>query len=164
MLVPHFDPSAEKLSLSAGTANLPPETSVPTSSARSGNFNRGRLSVNSAWFRTTKENARESDPTNSLLYVLAGTQRVSGTRLMSDGRVTSRWDILASYAYLDSKVVGSSFIRSPLVIRWPTCRRTASISGATIALRTTSNSAAAQTTSRAVPRVPLSAGSGYRLG
>lgn len=112
-----FNPSAETLALSAGTANLPPETNRSYEFGTKWNFNRGRLAVNSSWFRTTKENARETDPTNSLLYVLAGIQRVSGTEVDVRGRVTSRWDILASYAYLDSKVVGSQFY--PLAIGYP---------------------------------------------
>ncbi len=112
-----FNPSAETLALSAGTANLPPETNSSYEFGTKWNFNRGRLAVNSSWFRTTKQNAREADPTNSLLYVLAGTQRVSGAEVDVRGRITNRWDILASYAYLDSKVVGSQFY--PLAIGYP---------------------------------------------
>ena len=70
---------------------------------------KGRLTANSSWFRTTKENAREVSPANSLLYVLAGTQRVSGVEADVRGRITSRWDVIASYAYLDSRVVSSQF-------------------------------------------------------
>src|SRR5581483_8615750 len=65
----------------------------------------------------TKENAREADPTNSLLYVLAGTQRVSGTQVELRGHVMSRWDMLAGYAYLDSKVVSSRYY--PRAIGYP---------------------------------------------
>ncbi|MBV9674750.1 MAG: TonB-dependent receptor, partial [Acidobacteriaceae bacterium] len=71
--------------------------------------NRSRLQVDSSWFRTTKENARESDPTNALLVVLAGEQRVSGAQVNIRGHLTSRWEILSSYAYLDSRVVSSKF-------------------------------------------------------
>jgi catecholate siderophore receptor len=112
-----FNPSAESLALSAGTANLPPETNRSYEFGTKWNFNRGRLAVNSSWFRTTKENAREADPTNSLLYVLAGTQRVTGAEVDVRGRVTTRWDVLASYAFLDSKVVGSQFY--PLAVGYP---------------------------------------------
>jgi catecholate siderophore receptor len=41
--------------------------------------------------------------------VLAGNQRVNGAEIDIRGRITSRWDILSSYAYLDSKVVSSVF-------------------------------------------------------
>jgi catecholate siderophore receptor len=41
--------------------------------------------------------------------VLAGNQRVSGLQTDVRGHVMSRWDLLASYAYLDSRVVSSQF-------------------------------------------------------
>jgi len=104
-----FNPSAESLSLTAGTANLPPETNKTYEFGTKWEFNRSRLQVDSSWFRTAKENARESDPTNALLVVLAGEQRVSGAQVNVRGRLTSRWEILSSYAYLDSRVVSSKF-------------------------------------------------------
>jgi catecholate siderophore receptor len=104
-----FNPSAESLSLRAGTADLPPENNRTYEFGTKWELNQGRLAVNSSWFRTIKENAQERDPDNPLLYVLAGNQRVSGAEIDVRGRLTSRWDILASYAYLDSKVVSSQF-------------------------------------------------------
>lgn len=104
-----FNPSAESLSLSAGTANLPPESNKTYEFGTKWSFRHDRLNVNSSWFRTVKENAREASPTNSLLYVLAGNQRVSGAETDVRGHLTSRWDMLASYAYLDSRVVSSQF-------------------------------------------------------
>jgi len=104
-----FNPSAETLALSAGTVNLPPESNKSYEFGTKWNLVHGKLAVNSSWFRTTKENARETSPINSLLVVLAGTQKVSGTEVDVTGHVTSRWDILSSYAYLDSRVVGSQF-------------------------------------------------------
>jgi catecholate siderophore receptor len=104
-----FNPSAESLSLSAGTANLPPESNKTYEFGTKWNFKQNRLAVNASWFRTVKENAREASPTNSLLYVLAGNQRVSGFETDIRGHITSRWEILGSYAYLDSRVVSSQF-------------------------------------------------------
>jgi catecholate siderophore receptor len=109
-----FNPSAESLSLSAGSVDLPPESNKSYEFGTKWNLAGGRLAVNSSWFRTTKENARETDPSNSLLVVLAGTQRVSGAEVDIRGHVTSRWDILSSYAYLDSRVVGSRFFPSAI--------------------------------------------------
>lgn len=104
-----FNPSAESLSLTAGTANLRPEWNQTYEFGTKWDLNNSRLHVNASWFRTTKENAREASPTNSLLYVLAGNQRVSGVEAEIRGRVMSRWELLASYAYLDSRVVSSQF-------------------------------------------------------
>ena len=60
-------------------------------------------------FRTTKENAREASPTNSLVYVLAGTQRVDGAELVLNGRITTRWQLLSSYTFMHSEVVKSQY-------------------------------------------------------
>lgn len=104
-----FNPSAESLSLTAGSVNVAPESNKTYEFGTKWEFNHSRLRIDSSWFRTTKENARESDPTNALLVVLAGTQRVSGTQVNVSGRLTSRWEMLSSYAYLDSRVVNSKF-------------------------------------------------------
>jgi catecholate siderophore receptor len=105
-----FNPSAETLSLTnAALANLPPETNKTYEFGTKWELGQKRLTVNAAWFRTVKENARESSPTNSLLYVLAGNQRVSGVQVDVRGHITSRWDMVSSYAYLDSRVVSSQF-------------------------------------------------------
>lgn len=104
-----FNPSAEALSLSAGTSNLPPESNKTYEAGTKWAFGRSRMQIDAAVFRTTKENARESDPNNALLTVLSGTQRVNGAIINVRGRITSRWDLLSSYSYLDSKVVNSRF-------------------------------------------------------
>ncbi|MGC2659755.1 MAG: TonB-dependent siderophore receptor [Bryobacteraceae bacterium] len=104
-----FNPSAETLSLSAGTANLPPEKNLTYEFGTKWGVRNNRLTINSSWFRTTKANAREQDPANTLLYVLAGNQRVSGVEADIRGHVTSRWEMLSSYAYMDSRVVSSQY-------------------------------------------------------
>ncbi len=104
-----FNPSAESLSLSAGSANVPPENNKTYEAGTKWDFNRGRLQLNGSVFQTTKENARETDPTNSLLVVVSGTQRVNGVQTSITGHINNRWDIMSSYANLDSKVVASRF-------------------------------------------------------
>ena len=76
-----------------------------------------RLSLRTAIFRTDKLNAREPDPTNALLNVLAGQQRVEGVQVAGSGAITSRWHILSSYAFLDSRVVSSQYY--PLAVGQP---------------------------------------------
>jgi catecholate siderophore receptor len=104
-----FNPSAESLALSAGTANLPPEKNRTYELGTKWDFPNRRFSVRAAVFETTKLNAREPDPFNPLLNVLAGTQRVRGAQTEVRAQLTSRWDLLASYAYLDGKVAASNF-------------------------------------------------------
>lgn len=104
-----FNPSAETLSLSASTAGLPPEKNRTYEAGTKWDLPGSRLSVRAAVFQTTKLNAREPDPTNSLLNVLAGTQRVNGAQIEVRAKLTSRWDLLSSYANLDGKLISSNY-------------------------------------------------------
>jgi catecholate siderophore receptor len=112
-----FNPSAESLSLSAATANLPPEKNLTYELGTKWDLNNRRLSLRSALFRTDKYNAREPDPNNPLLDVLAGNQRVDGAEFQAQGHLTSRWELHSSFAYLDSKVVSSQYY--PAAVGYP---------------------------------------------
>lgn len=112
-----FNPSAESLSLSAATANLPPEKNLTYEFGSKWEVGHRHLSLRSALFRTLKYNAREPDPTNSLLDVLAGNQRVDGFEFQAQGHLTSRWELLSSFAYLDSRVVSSQYY--PAAVGYP---------------------------------------------
>jgi catecholate siderophore receptor len=109
-----FNPSAEALALTvgpagAGTANLAPEFNRSYEAGAKWDLNNARFSVRADLFRTTKDNAREASPTNSLVYVLAGTQRVDGAELVVNGRISNRWQVLSSYTYMHSEVVNSQY-------------------------------------------------------
>jgi catecholate siderophore receptor len=104
-----FNPSAESLSLSAANANLPPERNRTLEGGAKWDLPARRLSLRAALFSTTKTNAREPDPTNPLLNVLAGDQRVNGLQFEATSHVTRRWELRTSYAYLDGKMVSSQY-------------------------------------------------------
>jgi catecholate siderophore receptor len=103
-----FNPSAESLSLSAGTANLPPEKNFSYEMGTKWDLASQKLSLRTAVFRTDKVNAREPDPNNPLLNVLAGNQRVDGAEGEITGRLTDRWQVLTGYALLASRLVSSN--------------------------------------------------------
>ncbi len=102
-----FNPSAEALSLTAATASLPPESNRTIEGGTKWDFNNGRFSTRAAVFQTTKLNAREPDPDNALLNVLSGTQRVNGVEGETNGKLTDRWTLMASYAFMDSALIAS---------------------------------------------------------
>jgi catecholate siderophore receptor len=104
-----FNPSAESLSLSASTANLPPEKNRTYEFGTKWDLPGARLSFTAAVFRTDKTNAREPDPDNPLLNVLAGNQRVNGVQAGLKGHITRKWEVTTSYANLDSRVVSSNY-------------------------------------------------------
>jgi catecholate siderophore receptor len=104
-----YNPSAESLSLSAATVSLPPEENRTYEAGVKWDLAHPGLSLRAAAFRTEKLNAREPDPTNSLLNVLAGQQRVQGFQAEMHGHLSQNWDAQASYAYLDATLRSSNF-------------------------------------------------------
>jgi catecholate siderophore receptor len=103
-----FNPSAETLSLTAANANLPPEKNFSYEFGTKWDLPHPKISLRAAIFRTEKTNAREPDPTNPLLNVLAGNQKVDGFEADITGHITSRWQVLTGYALLASRVVSSN--------------------------------------------------------
>jgi catecholate siderophore receptor len=106
-----FDPAAESLSLSIGLVNgsVVPEENESYEAGAKWNFMNERLMVEGAVFRTEKDNARETDPTNSLNIVNAGNQVVKGVQVSAVGRLPQGMDVVLGYAYLDSFVSLSKF-------------------------------------------------------
>jgi catecholate siderophore receptor len=100
-----FNPSAETLALSVATQDAPPEESRTFEVGTKWDLFARKLSLRAAAFRTDKTNARET--VNATTVVLSGSQRVSGVQIQANGYITSRWEILASYAYLDGVVTRS---------------------------------------------------------
>jgi catecholate siderophore receptor len=116
-----FNPSAEDLSLisssrsfSLNNANLDPEKNRTYELGTKWAVLENRLNLSAAIFRLDKENARVPDPTNVLLNILGGSQRVDGGELRAEGQLTSRWRIDAGYEFLDSKQTGSTKGAAPV--------------------------------------------------
>ena len=114
-----FNPAAESLSLSIGLANgsAAPEENESYEAGVKWSFLNERLLTEGAWFRTEKDNARETDPTNSNNIVAAGNQLVKGVQFSVVGRLPEGTDIVAGYAYLDSAVIYSKFF--PTSVGYP---------------------------------------------
>lgn len=106
-----FNPAAESLSLSVGLtqATAAPEENESYEAGAKWSFLNERLMIDGAWFRTEKDNARETDPTNSNNIVAAGNQRAEGMQASVVGRLPEGMDLVAGYAYLDSSVISSKF-------------------------------------------------------
>ena len=100
-----FNPSAETLALTVATQNAPPEESRTFEVGTKWDLYSRKLSLRAAAFRTDKTNARET--VNATTAVLSGSQRVNGVQVQANGYITSRWEVLASYAYLDGFVTKS---------------------------------------------------------
>jgi catecholate siderophore receptor len=103
------NPSAEALSLSTANVNLDPEENRTYEVGTKWDLSGGRLAVRLAAFRTEKLNAREPDPNDPSVNVLAGKQRVDGVELEASGRIAEGWRANVAYAFLDAKLVESEF-------------------------------------------------------
>jgi len=68
----------------------------------------GKLLLAAALFRTDKMNARTPGLPGEPATVLEGKQRVDGFELGATGKITKKWDVIASYTYLDSEIVESN--------------------------------------------------------
>ena len=121
-----FDPSAEDLSLisssrsfSLNNANLDPEKNKTFELGTKWDLLQEKLILSGALFRLEKDNARVPDPTNPVLNILAGSQQVDGAEVRAEGNLTSNWQILGGYTYLDSKVTetakGAAPVGAPLM-------------------------------------------------
>jgi len=114
-----WDPDAESLSLSVGlvNGNVAPEENQSYEAGAKWNFLNERLLVEGAWFRTEKDNAHETSPTNSNEIVAAGNQLVQGAQFSMVGRLPQGMDLVLGYAYLDSDVIYSQFF--PTAVGYP---------------------------------------------
>jgi catecholate siderophore receptor len=114
-----FDPDAEALSLSAGlvNGNVKPEENETYEGGAKWSFLNERLMVEGAVFRTEKDNAHETSPTNSNNIVAAGNQLVKGMQASVVGRLPEGMDLVAGYAYLDSSVIYSQYF--PTSVGYP---------------------------------------------
>ncbi len=108
-----FNPAAESLSLSANTATSPPELNTTYEVGAKWDLVHNKLNVNGSVFRTEKQNARETDPTNSLNSLLVGNQLVRGAQIGAVGHMPHNFDVIAGYAYLDGRVENSVVNASP---------------------------------------------------
>ena len=111
-----FDPSAENLSLSSRTANLPPETDRTFELGGKTLIMDGLLSLTGALFDTEMDNARIGDPLNSALQLLAGDLHVKGAEADVAGHITDNWEVVAGYTYFDgtSKGLFGAGLKGPI--------------------------------------------------
>jgi catecholate siderophore receptor len=102
-----FNPAAESLSLSVPTASssLGPEKNETYEVGAKYSLMNEHLLLDGAWFRTEKNNAKETDPTNSNNIVNSGNQLVKGVQFSMVGRFPEGTDVVMGYAYLDSAVI-----------------------------------------------------------
>ncbi len=103
-----YNPSAESFALTATTQNIAPEKNETFEIGTKWGFFKNKLNTMFAIFQTTKTNARVTDPTNSLLTVNGGNQRVKGFEAQINGEITEKFSTFSSYAYMESEVIAGA--------------------------------------------------------
>jgi catecholate siderophore receptor len=104
-----FNLSADNLTLSVTTvpgalslAHTPPEQNTTTEYGAKAEVLDGKLTLQTAWFNTIKENLRVTDP-STMLTSSAGTVTASGWEGSAAGKLTDQWSIITSYTYVRAR-------------------------------------------------------------
>ena len=84
--------------------NVKPQESTNYEVGSKWDFANGRLSLNTAIFRTENRNVIFTVDATAIppIYNQDDSQRVNGVSVGSIGRITSAWEVFANFAYLDS--------------------------------------------------------------
>ena len=84
--------------------NVKPQESTNYEVGSKWDFANGRLSLNTAIFRTENRNVIYTVDATAIppIYNQDDSQRVSGVSVGSIGRITTAWEVFANFAYLDS--------------------------------------------------------------
>ncbi len=105
-----FNTSGDTYQYDAGTADVDPEKSRNIELGGRIEAAGGRLSTRFALFHSTKYNERnrDADTVNACNYVLSGKRHAAGFELDVAGRITPRWEVYVSYAFIPVARVDSS--------------------------------------------------------
>jgi len=104
------------------TANqgLDPELSETLEIGAKKSFFDGALGLSGAVFKVLKSNALITDPVSGTTTAQSGERdRVQGVELSATGQITDKWNVLAAYTFLDSKVSSDNFCNTTTLLCAP---------------------------------------------
>jgi catecholate siderophore receptor len=105
-----FNTSGDAYQYDAGTVNVDPESSRNFELGAKLDSTSGNFTARFALFHATKYNERnrDADTVNACNYVLSGKRHVAGFDFDVAGRITPRWEVFASYAFMPEAEVDES--------------------------------------------------------
>ncbi|MCC7463737.1 MAG: TonB-dependent receptor [Gammaproteobacteria bacterium] len=105
-----FNTSGDTYQYDAGTVNVEPESSRNIELGAKFDSASGRYAARVALFHSTKYNERnrDADTVDACNYVLSGERHVAGLDFDVAGRLTPRWELYFSYAYMPEAEVDAS--------------------------------------------------------
>jgi len=97
-----FNTSGDAYQYDAGNANVAPEKSRNVELGAKLDSAGGRLTTRVALFHSTKYNERnrDADSVDACNYVLSGERHAAGLEIDLAGRITPRWEVFVSYAFI----------------------------------------------------------------
>jgi len=104
------------------TANqaLDPEMSETLEVGAKKSFFGGALGLSGSLFTVLKSNALITDPVSGTTTTQSGERdRVQGLELSATGQITDKWNVLAAYTFLDSKVTSDNFCNTTTFVCAP---------------------------------------------
>jgi catecholate siderophore receptor len=108
-----FNTSGDTYQFDAQGSNTPPERSRNFELGAKLDTTSGDATLRLALFHATKFNERNRDDTsvNATNYVLSGQRHAAGVEIDIAGRITSKWEVYGSYAFIpDAKVDAASSV------------------------------------------------------
>lgn len=99
-----FNPSLEQLTVTNNTQALPPETNQSFEVGSKWNLFDDSLSINTALFQVTQNNSRTQTGTSGE-FTDAGKVRIRGAEVGVTGHITSNWQVMGGYMFLNSQVL-----------------------------------------------------------
>ena len=97
-----------------------PELSETLEIGAKKSFFDGALGLSGAVFKVLKSNALITDPVSGTTTAQSGERdRVQGVELSATGQITDKWNVLAAYTFLDSKVTSDNFCNTTTLVCLP---------------------------------------------
>ncbi|WP_019882857.1 MULTISPECIES: TonB-dependent receptor [unclassified Methylophilus] len=93
----------QQYSLSANNKMLKPRTGRQYEVGVKGELEGGKLNMHAALFRINDENRAMTDPANPLYSIAVGEVRSQGAEAEISGRLNDQWELIAGYAYTETK-------------------------------------------------------------
>jgi catecholate siderophore receptor len=105
-----FNTSGDTYQFDAGNVNVGPESSRNVELGAKLDSADGHFTTRLALFHATKYNERnrDADSVNACNYVLSGERHAAGVEIDFAGRLTTQWEVFASYAFIPEAEVDAS--------------------------------------------------------
>lgn len=111
-----YQPSGETFALSTSSADIAPEKTINREIGAKFDLFDGKLSTTISTFNLKRSDIKATDPI-LLRVVPVGVQRTRGIEISAQLELSQGWQAIASYAYLDARIIRSPALDSGVPIQ-----------------------------------------------